>query len=54
MIACSGSSGERQLLVSAAASLTDAFAEVEAAFDEESSLERYRALFSELVARGRR
>ena len=34
MIACSGSSGERQLLVSAAASLTDAFAEVEAAFEE--------------------
>ena len=34
VIACSGSSGERQLLVSAAASLTDAFAEVEAAFEE--------------------
>lgn len=34
--ACSGSSVEGELLVSAAASLTDAFAEVEAAFEEEN------------------
>ena len=36
VIACSGSSVEGELLVSAAASLTDAFAEVEAAFEEEN------------------
>ena len=34
VVACSGSSVEGELLVSAAASLTDAFAEVEAAFEE--------------------
>ena len=36
VIACSGSSVEGQLLVSAAASLTDAFAEVESAFEAEN------------------
>ena len=36
VIACSGSSVEGELLVSAAASLTDAFAEVEAVFEEEN------------------
>jgi molybdate transport system substrate-binding protein len=36
LIACSGSSVEGELLVSAAASLTDAFAEVESAFEEEN------------------
>ena len=36
VIACSGSSVEGELLVSAAASLTDAFAEVESAFEEEN------------------
>ena len=34
VIACSGSSVEGELLVSAAASLTDAFAEIESAFEE--------------------
>jgi molybdate transport system substrate-binding protein len=34
VIACSGSSIESELLVSAAASLTDAFAEIESAFEE--------------------
>jgi molybdate transport system substrate-binding protein len=36
VVACSGSSTEVELLVSAAASLTDAFAEVESAFEEEN------------------
>jgi molybdate transport system substrate-binding protein len=36
VIACSGSSVEGELLVSAAASLTDAFAEVESGFEEEN------------------
>lgn len=36
VIACSGSSVEGELLVSAAASLTDAFAEVESAFEEQN------------------
>ena len=36
VIACSGSSVEGEMLVSAAASLTDAFAEVESAFEEEN------------------
>ena len=36
VIACSSSSVEGELLVSAAASLTDAFAEVESAFEEEN------------------
>ena len=34
VIACSGSSAEGELLVSAAASLTDAFAEMESAFED--------------------
>jgi len=37
VIACSDSSVEDELLVSAAASLTDAFGEVESAFEEENS-----------------
>ena len=37
VIACSGSSVEGELLVSAAASLTDAFGEVESAFEEENA-----------------
>jgi molybdate transport system substrate-binding protein len=37
VLACSGSSVEGELLVSAAASLTDAFAEVESTFEEENS-----------------
>jgi molybdate transport system substrate-binding protein len=36
VVACSGSSVEGELLISAAASLTDAFAEVESAFEEEN------------------
>ena len=37
VIACSGSSVEGELLVSAAASLTDAFADLESAFEEENA-----------------